>query len=96
MFKKGLIHKVDIKPIERKTSNRLNKNQMRNKETTMKDVECRVIKDEKIMFNPDIKLKTGDLIVFKAANKDFTVTDEYIATGFNIHHRTYGVERKRI
>ena len=96
MYKKGLVHKVDIYPMERNTSNRTQKNQMKAKEKILEDILCRIIKDEKIMFERDIALGTGDVVKDKDTGKEYMVEDEYIATGFNIHHRSYKVKKKVI
>jgi hypothetical protein len=96
MFVKGLIHEVDIYPIEVNTSNRTQKNQMRAKEKVLESIKCRIVKDEKIMFEPHIKLKTGDLIKDRNSEKEYTVEYEYTAIGFNIHHRSYKVKKKVI
>lgn len=96
MFERGLIHTVDIYPIERNMSNRTVKNQARNKEKAMTNIRCRIIKDEKIMFGPDIKLKKGDVIKEINSDKKYTVESEYKAVGFNVHHRTYKVKKKVI
>ncbi|GMG96252.1 hypothetical protein [Tepidimicrobium xylanilyticum] len=96
MYENGLIHRVDIYPMEKNTSNRTQKNQMRAKESVIEDVICRIVKDEKIMFEADVILKTGDIIKDKYTGKEYMVEDEYIATGFNVHHRSYKVKKKVI
>lgn len=96
MFIKGLIHRVDIYPMERNTSNRTSKAQVQTEERTMENVKCRVIKDEKIMFESSVVLEKGDLIKDVDSGDEYMVEDEYKATGFNIHHRTYKIKRKAI
>ena len=97
MYKKGLIHKVDIYPMEKNTSNRTQKNQMAvAKEKIKENVICRIIKDEKVMFESDIILNTGDVVKDKDTGKEYMIEDEYIATGFNVHHRSYKVKKKVI
>lgn len=96
MYSNGLIHRVDIHPMERNTSNRTSKSQMKADVATMEDIACRIVKDEKIMFHPDIILKVGDVIRDARTNKEYMVEDEYIANNFKIHHRTYKVKRKVI
>lgn len=96
MFIKGLIHMVDIYPMKRNTSNRTAKNQMKADEPVMKDVRCRIVKDERIMFEKDIELNIGDIIKDKVTDKEYMVEDEYIATGLNVHHRSYIVKKKVI
>lgn len=96
MFIKGLIHNVDISPMERNTSNRTSKAQVQNKEVTMESVRCRIIKDEKIMFESNIVLSTGDLIKDIDSDNSYEVESEYRAVGFNIHHRTYKVKKIRV
>lgn len=94
MYNKGLIHVVDIYPMQRNTSNRISKNQMKADEATIKNVPCRIIKDEKIMFEPDIILKVGDVIKDTSKDREYMVEDEYIASGFKVHHRSYKVKKK--
>ena len=48
MYKKGLVHKVDIYPMERNTSNRTQKNQMKAKEKILEDILCRIIKMKRL------------------------------------------------
>lgn len=96
MFVKGLIHKVDIYPIERNTSNRTSKSQVQAKDKTMEGIRCRIVKDEKIMFESSIVLETGDLIKDTDLDNEYMVESQYKATGFNIHHRTYKVKKKVI
>lgn len=96
MFVKGLIHRVDIYPMERNTSNRTSKSQAQTKDRTMENVRCRIIKDEKIMFESSVVLKTGDLIKDTVLDNEYMVEGEYKAIGFNIHHRTYKVKKKGI
>lgn len=96
MFINGLIHRVNIYPVKHNTSNRTKKNQVRTNEKTLGDISCRIIKDEKIMFKPDIKLKTGDVIEDIDLGNKYTVEGEYKATGLYVHHRTYKVKKKVI
>lgn len=96
MFIKGLIHNVDIIPMERNTSNRTSKSQIQAKDVTIENVRCRIVKDEKVMFESYIVLGTGDLIKDVDSDKEYMVEGEYKATGFNIHHRTYKVKKKVI
>lgn len=96
MYRKGLIHRVDIYPTEHNTSNRTQKNQVRAKEKTIEDVICRIVKDEKIMFERDIILKVGDIVKDLDTNTIYMVENKYVATGFNVHHRTYKVKKKVI
>lgn len=96
MFIDGLIHLVDIKPIERNFSNRTSKSQMKAEEVTEYDIPCRIINDEKIMFTPDIELKTGDVLYNKDRDIEFQVESEYRANSFVLHHRTYKVKRKMV
>lgn len=96
MFIKGLIHNVDIYPMERNTSNRMKKSQVQTKDVSIENVRCRIVKDEKIMFESSIILGTGDLIKDVDSDNQYMVEDEYKATGFNIHHRTYKVKKKVI
>lgn len=96
MFTKGLIHKVNIYPVEHNTSNRTKKNQVRVNEKTLENISCRIIKDEKIMFKPNIKLEIGDVIEDIDLGNKYTVEGEYKATGLYVHHRTYKVKKKVI
>lgn len=96
MFVKGLIHNVDIYPLERNTSNRTSKAQVQTKDVAMEDVRCRIAKDEKIMFEPSIVLKTGDVIKDRDSDAEYMVENEYKAVGFNVHHRSYKVKKKVI
>ncbi len=94
MYSNGLIHRVDIYPIERNTSNRVSKNQMKADAVVLEGIPCRIIKDEKIMFSSDIILKVGDVIKDISTEKEYMVEDEYIANSFRVHHRTYKVKKK--
>ncbi|HZK34627.1 MAG TPA: hypothetical protein VFD33_04890 [Bacillota bacterium] len=82
--------------MERNTSNRTSKNQMKADQATQEDVACRIVKEEKIMFNPDVILKAGDVIKDKETGREYMVEDEYIANSFRVHHRTYKVKKKAI
>lgn len=95
MFIKGLINSVDISPMERNTSNRISKDQVQNKEVTMKNIRCRIVKDEKIMFESPIILSNGDLIKDIDSDNNYEVEGEYKAVGFNVHHRTYKVKKRK-
>ena len=57
-------------------------------------VACRIVKDEKIMFDSSIILKVGDVIKDTNTGKEYMVEDEYIANNFRVHHRTYKVKKK--
>lgn len=94
MYSNGLIHRVDIYPMERNTSNRLSKNQMKADEVVIENVPCRIIKGEKVMFGPEVILKTGDVAKDVNSGAEYMVEGEYIASGFKVHHRSYKVKNK--
>ncbi|CAK7055858.1 hypothetical protein [Tissierella sp.] len=97
MFIKGLIHRVDIYPMKRNTSNRTSKAQVQTEERTMENVKCRIIKDEKIMFESSMVLEKGDLIKDINSNDEYMIEDDgYKAIGFDVHHRTYKIKKKVI
>ncbi len=97
MFIKGLIHKVNIYPIEKNTSNRTQLAEMKNSIVPLENISCRIVKDEKIMLEPHITLKEGDVIENLSDNTKYTVqSEEYKAIGFNIHHRSYKIKKKAI
>lgn len=97
MFIKGLIHRVNIYPIEKNTSNRTQLAEMKNLTTPIENIRCRIVKDEKIMLESHISLKEGDVIENLDNNIKYTVeSKEYKAVGFNIHHRTYEIKKKVI
>lgn len=97
MFVKGLIHKVNIYPIEKNTSNRTQLAEMRNSSVPLENIRCRIVKDEKIMLEPHVSLKEGDVIENPEDDTKYTVESEnYKAVGFNIHHRSYKIKKKVI
>lgn len=97
MFLKGLIHKVNIYPLEKNTSNRTQLAEMKNLTEPIENVMCRLIKDEKAMFKSEISLREGDVIEDLDTSIKYTVqSDNYKAVGFNLHHRTYVIKRKVI
>ncbi|WP_129596027.1 hypothetical protein [Anaerophilus nitritogenes] len=98
-FIDGLMDKVNIYKLNRTFSNRTSKNKMANSEVPdMKNVPCRIIKNEKILFEKEIDLVNGDVIEEINTGEKFTITDDgYIVRGMNtFHHTKYTIEKKRI
>lgn len=98
MFLSGLVHRVNIHPLEVNKSNRLQKTQMRNNSTEIiEDVRCRISKHEKAIFESSVNLKEGDVIEEISSGIKYEVlNEEYVATGFNIHHKSYKIKKKAI
>jgi hypothetical protein len=98
-FRNGLLDCVDIYKINRNFSNRTSKNKMANsEEADMTGIPCRIIREEKVLFEAGIHLGTGDVLKDVKTNQEYTImNDGYAVKGMDtIHHKTYRVEKKRI
>lgn len=98
MFRNGLIHTVTIYPLEASRSNRTQKTQMRNDEVNkIENVRCRIVKHQKVMFEPIVAVKEGDVIEDVSNGLKYEIlSEEYRATGFSLHHKSYAIRKKAI
>ncbi len=104
MFKDGLHNTVDIFFINhiKAQGNRNNLNNIKVSETAdLEEISCRIIKDEKVLFMGDIKLKDGDTfkdrdtgVIYEVYKKESGI---YNSKGLNnkSHHSSYSIRIKK-
>lgn len=99
MFEDGLFKRVAIYELKRNYSNRTSKNMMFNSdEPIFTDIKCRIIKDEKIVFDKDMdKLENGYLVEDLNTLIKYEITGKQKAYGkTSLHHIIYSIKRKVI
>lgn len=98
MLSDGLHNKVDIKKMSRPQSNRKDVvNQVNEEDPSFKNIPCRIVRYEKVIFDQDITLQAGDLIIDLDTQEEFQVKNRKKVHGLQkLHHTAYEIERKRV
>jgi hypothetical protein len=98
MFADGLHNTVDIRPITRNMSSRTEKDDIKvSPEPDMIGVPCRIIRDEKVLFETGVELRDG----CELKDMDTGVVYEVRGGGKRIkgigavHHSSYKIQRKK-
>ena len=94
----GLHNRVDIYVLnEVNVTDRLNHNKVLNDVPSYTNIACRVIKDEKAIFESDIPLKMGDVIFDTVTGRQFNIRTVKKVQGLNkFHHLSCAIEIRRV
>lgn len=96
MFEDGLHNSVNIYPKVHNTDTRVVKDQLANsKEPAQYNVPCRIIRETKALFQPEIILKSGDLLEDMADGTRYEIIKVKTVYGLSeAHHRSYEIKVK--
>lgn len=98
MLSDGFNLTVTIIPMVHNTSNRTTKDQAKADTTQqIENVPCRIIKDEKALFLPDVAIKIGDIISDTASGKQYYIRKINPINGLTAaHHISCEIEQKKV
>lgn len=93
-FKDGLHNRVDIYPKQMQNDGREEKDRMKYPVQPAKEnVHCRIIRDEKALFLPEVNLESGDRLIDKKTGVSYQVMHVRKVYGKEaLHHLSCGIK----
>ncbi len=97
MFLDGLHNRVAIYNLEHIGTGKLDHDKVLNMKPKYQEVPCRIIKDEKALFQKDITLKEGDVLYDLKTKKQYNIKEVKRINGLNgFHHLSCQINRRRV
>lgn len=97
MFIDGLHNRVAIYNLEHIGTGKLDHDKIINMTPKYAELPCRIIKDEKAIFDQDIDLKQGDVLYDLKTKKQYNIQEVKRINGLNgFHHLSCQVDKRRV
>lgn len=97
MMRDGLHNQVNIYNLSDVGTGMLNHDRVLDTAPKYKDISCRIIKDEKVLFEQDILIRQGDVLYDVKTKRQHNIKEVKRVNGLNgFHHLSCKVELRRV